>query len=609
MLAELEAAGQLVWSDSDHHTYAAMLQRWYESRRDGAAHPMVHGRNRERRLLNHVAQQVLIAEGSVDPHHSVTLRDGRRLCLGDEVIARHGDRRIHPQGNPAGWMRNGTTGHITKVASNPQGGGDDVIVTITTAAGGELHVGRRTLEDRRGGIDLAYAVTSYAVQGSTRERSTSAITAATSKAELYVDITRGRQSNVVYGTRTITANLDETDRHLPVVERELASELATRLARPDGLPVVIADRQLADLARTAAGMSLAKLHAERRAGAAGPWDEAIERREATLRATATVPARFAAVLPPIPPVPHLEARYRRLAGDVAVWTETHNQARPRRTLTTIETAIGARPAHNRAAASEWDTLANRARRLAVDVTRHHLDERRPELRPLTADPDGWLRRWLDDLAGDGRLATLNVDQLLGVIDDPTSSHAQRHLEPPGVTAVTTSTARHRREPVRSGQLVVARRAASARSTRGSDEQRAQRRGPARRSRRRAVPGSLRVPRRHRHAHRLAASTATAPPAPNSSPATRQPTGSSCGPTSTPRRRSPTASPTPATTPPNQPRRPPTDNSASTAAGGCGCSSPASTWPQQPILPGHAGRRTAPASTTTPAGRHASPPSA
>jgi hypothetical protein len=218
--------------------------------------------------------------------------------------------------------------------------------------------------------------------------------------------------------------------------------------------VVIADRQLADIARTA-GMSLAKLHAEQRAGAAGPWDEAIERREATLRAVATVPARFAAVLPPIPPVPHLEARYRRLAGDVAVWTETHNQARPRSTLTTMETAIGARPATNRAAASEWDTLARRARRLAVDVTRHHLDERRPELRPLTADPDGWLRSRLDDLAGDGRLANPNLDVLIAAIDDPTSRHDKPRLEPPGATAVTTSTARHRREPLLSGQLVLA----------------------------------------------------------------------------------------------------------------------------------------------------------
>ena len=230
--------------------------------------------------------------------------------------------------------------------------------------------------------------------------------------------------------------------------------------------MVIADRHLADIARTAAGMSLAKLHAEQRAGVAGPWDEAIERREATLRATATVPHGFAAVLPPIPPVPHLEARYRRLAGDVAVWTETHNQPRPRRTLTPIETAIGARPASNRAAASEWDTLANRATRLAVDVTRHHLDERRPELRPLTADPGSWLRGWLDDLAGDGRLATLNVDDLLDVIDDPTNSTRRTS---PRATRPHSGDDEHRQTPPRtSTQRPTRRRREQRRRDRSGD---------------------------------------------------------------------------------------------------------------------------------------------
>ena len=44
-----------------------MLGRWHDARDDGRAHPMVHGRNRERRILNQVAQQLLIDDGSVDP--------------------------------------------------------------------------------------------------------------------------------------------------------------------------------------------------------------------------------------------------------------------------------------------------------------------------------------------------------------------------------------------------------------------------------------------------------------------------------------------------------------------------------------------------------------
>lgn len=428
VLAELEAAGQLVWSDSDQQTYAAMIERWYQARGDGAAHPMVHGRNRERRLLNHVAQQVLIGDGVVDDGQAVQLSDGRRLFVGDEVIARHGDRRIHPDGDPKRWMRNGTTGTITAISPSQRAG--DVVVTIATA-GGDLVVDRSTIERKRGGIDLAYAVTSYAVQGSTRDRSTSAVAASTSKSELYVDITRGRDSNIVFGTRRVETETADTDRHLPVIDRALAHELSVRLARPDGLPVVIADRHVVDVTRVT-GDSLAKLHADLRTGADGAWDEAIERREAFLRTTAAVPERFGAVLPDTPRVPHLQARYRLLAGDVAVWTETHNAAKPRPTMSPLERAVGLRPRGDGAAASDWDELIERMVRLAVDTTLHRLAIAHPDLAGRQQG-SGWLGHWLDSLARRGRLAGVDVDQLAEKVT-AVADWRQRHRVSRSVTA-------------------------------------------------------------------------------------------------------------------------------------------------------------------------------
>ena len=49
----------------------------------------------------------------------------------------------------------------------------------------------------RGGADLAYCVTSYAVQGATQPASTSVIVAGATLPELVVDITRGRTDNHV----------------------------------------------------------------------------------------------------------------------------------------------------------------------------------------------------------------------------------------------------------------------------------------------------------------------------------------------------------------------------------------------------------------------------
>src|SRR5690606_20666969 len=76
------------------------------------------------------------------------------------------------------------------------------------------------------GLDHAYAVTSYAVQGSTFERSTSRIDAGATRSETYVDITRGRQANHLYLTRAP----DPLDgEHLP------------KAPDPD-LPVAVSDR-------------------------------------------------------------------------------------------------------------------------------------------------------------------------------------------------------------------------------------------------------------------------------------------------------------------------------------------------------------------------------
>lgn len=66
----------------------------------------------------------------------------------------------------------------------------------------------------RPGLDYAYAVTSYAVQGATFDRSTSVITPDSSKAELYVDITRGRGcQNLVVMVNPTKDREDEP--HLP----------------------------------------------------------------------------------------------------------------------------------------------------------------------------------------------------------------------------------------------------------------------------------------------------------------------------------------------------------------------------------------------------------
>ncbi len=83
------------------------------------------------------------------------------------------------------------------------------------------------------GIDHAYAVTSYAVQGATYEASTSHIDERSTRAETYVDITRGRQNNTLYATR----QEDPLDgEHLPKAPPiPLETALAIRLSHAEEL--------------------------------------------------------------------------------------------------------------------------------------------------------------------------------------------------------------------------------------------------------------------------------------------------------------------------------------------------------------------------------------
>ncbi len=216
----LVASGQLVIAPNQHTMYADMLTRWYQHRTNAHPHPMVHGRNRERTILNRLAQAILQTDGTVS-HDGIRLTDGRSLCVGDEFIARHGDRTLHPAGQPDHWVRNGTRGTLIAVRA------DQHIVVRTDS--GDVVCPPGFYNRRRGGLDLAYALISYAVQGSTHPASTSAMTPLTSRAELYVDITRGQTSNLVYAARAEPDSAD--DRHLPVIETDLGDDIQRGLRR------------------------------------------------------------------------------------------------------------------------------------------------------------------------------------------------------------------------------------------------------------------------------------------------------------------------------------------------------------------------------------------
>lgn len=229
-LAVLGDAGHLHVADSDTDLYLGMLQNWWEAHQRGEPHPMVDRRHHTRRVLNRLARQLRRANGELGPAE-LEASDGRRFAVGDRVVARMVARDLHVPGDSDAYVRNGATG--TVVATSAEGARSlDVdfegigVVAIPLDFVNE-HPGPGGRTDV--GLDHAYAVTSYAVQGSTFERSTSRIDVGATRSETYVDITRGRRANHLF----LTQAPDPLDgEHLPKApDPELPVAVSDRLRR------------------------------------------------------------------------------------------------------------------------------------------------------------------------------------------------------------------------------------------------------------------------------------------------------------------------------------------------------------------------------------------
>lgn len=204
-LAALDAAGHLHLAADDVQLYARLLTRWWDCRQRGAPHPLVERSNRRRRQLNRLARKLLQVHGQIGSD-DLDASGGRAFSVGDQVIARRGHRHLHPDGDPKAYLRNGSRGIVVALERGTAGEDDALAVAFEDL--GTISVPRSFFDDHPGpngrvdaGIDHAYAVTSYAVQGATFEESTGRVDERTSRAETYVDLTRGREANHLFATR------------------------------------------------------------------------------------------------------------------------------------------------------------------------------------------------------------------------------------------------------------------------------------------------------------------------------------------------------------------------------------------------------------------------
>ncbi len=147
--------------------------------------------------LNTRARADLILDGTLTPGREVELNDGTTAGVGDTIITRRNDRRLRSSRD---WVRNGDTWTIRDVRH-------DGSVTIRKAGrsfGGSIVLPASYVAEH---IDLGYAVTAHRAQGVTVDTAHVLVEPTTTRENLYVAMTRGKQSNQAYVV------LDRADDH------------------------------------------------------------------------------------------------------------------------------------------------------------------------------------------------------------------------------------------------------------------------------------------------------------------------------------------------------------------------------------------------------------
>jgi conjugative relaxase-like TrwC/TraI family protein len=154
----------------------------------GRASILVTESARDVRALNERARaERLLLDGAVD-HREVDLVDGCRASVGDVVITRQNDRRIRTMRD--GWVKNGDRWLVTDIRRD-----GSVLVKRLDARGGRTVLPSAYVAEH---VDLGYAVTAHRAQGVTVDTAHVVVTASTTRENLYVSMTRGRESNIAY---------------------------------------------------------------------------------------------------------------------------------------------------------------------------------------------------------------------------------------------------------------------------------------------------------------------------------------------------------------------------------------------------------------------------
>jgi conjugative relaxase-like TrwC/TraI family protein len=170
-----------------------MLDRAYEAWRAdcnaGKASILVTESSHTVRALNERARaERLLLEGAVDGRE-ITLAIDNSASVGDVVITRRNDRTLRT--SRGGWVKNGDRWRVVDIRRD----GSVLVERLDPRRCGKAVLPREYV---RTYVDLGYAVTAHRAQGITVDTSHVVVTPFTTRENLYVSMSRGRESNIAY---------------------------------------------------------------------------------------------------------------------------------------------------------------------------------------------------------------------------------------------------------------------------------------------------------------------------------------------------------------------------------------------------------------------------
>jgi conjugative relaxase-like TrwC/TraI family protein len=167
----------------------AAYEAWRSDQQSGRASILVTESAHAVRALNERARAERVLLDGADDGREVYLGDGSRASVGDLVITRRNDRRLRTM--RGGWVKNGDRWRITDIRKD----GSVVVRSLDRGRRGSAVLPSEYVAEY---VDLGYAITAHRAQGITADTAHVVVTSSTTRENLYVSMTRGRDANVAY---------------------------------------------------------------------------------------------------------------------------------------------------------------------------------------------------------------------------------------------------------------------------------------------------------------------------------------------------------------------------------------------------------------------------